>query len=105
MKFGSDINDMMKSCWVSIDRSGKWRKRKKEKKNETIFIIINSDTNRECQNCFLTDVYAICSYFALLMFLANAIDKMDPTSGNSEKLSAEMAIRPIFRSRYWVTLI
>lgn len=54
--------------------------------------------------CFyLTDVYAICSYLALLMFLANAIDKMDPTRGKSEKLSADIAILPMFRSRYCVT--
>lgn len=47
-----------------------------------------------------SDVYAICSYLALLMFLAKAIDKIDPTRGNTATTSEEIAIRPIFRSRY-----
>lgn len=71
------------------------QREKEERKTE----FINFSAEKSCRN-FLTDVYAICSYLALLMFFANAIDKIDPTRGNSEKLRAEMAIRPMFLSRY-----
>lgn len=50
-----------------------------------------------------SEVYAICSYFALLIVFANAIDRIDPTSGNNANPSVENDIRPIFLSRYCVT--
>lgn len=50
-----------------------------------------------------SEVYAICSYFALLIVFANAIDKIDPTRGKRAKPSVENDILPIFFSRYCVT--
>lgn len=50
-----------------------------------------------------SDVYAICSYLALLMFLAKAIERIDPTSGKRATPNADIAILPMFFSRYWVT--
>jgi hypothetical protein len=50
-----------------------------------------------------SEVYAICSYLALLIVLASAIDKMVPTNGNNANASVENEMRPMFRSRYWVT--
>jgi hypothetical protein len=51
-----------------------------------------------------SEVYAICSYFALLIVFAKAIDKIDPTSGKSAKPKVENDIRPMLFSRYCVTL-
>lgn len=50
-----------------------------------------------------SEVYAICSYLALLIVLAKAIDKIDPTSGNSANPKVEKEIRPMLFSRYCVT--
>jgi hypothetical protein len=50
-----------------------------------------------------SEVYAICSYFALLIVFAKAIDKTDPTSGNKAKPRVENDIRPIFLFKYSVT--
>lgn len=50
-----------------------------------------------------SEVYAICSYFALLIVFASAIDNIEPTSGNNAKANVEKDIRPIFFSRYCVT--
>lgn len=50
-----------------------------------------------------SEVYAICSYLALLIVFANAIDKIDPTRGNKAKPSVENDIRPMCFSRYCVT--
>lgn len=51
-----------------------------------------------------SEVYAICSYLALLIVFASAIDKMHPTSGKSAKANVENDIRPRLLSRYFVTM-